>query len=149
MAIADRGSNRTFSATPSVIPPAMPNLTPGSVLAENMWEATQEPLDSGGVLLSIRRPQGADGKLARCTVRRTMAPHEEWTHDVGSWPLAQGGANVDEYEVEFPHQFHGGMSLLSPGIPSDSYSVTWLANFGAFLLGNPNYRVVWHTGFRC
>ena len=105
----DRGG-RTFSATPSIIPPAMPNLEPSTVFSDNIWDATHERSEGGGVLLKIRRPDSAAGRMTRCTVTRT-GHHQEWTHDVGSWPFSRSGLNTDEYEFEF---------LNRPGIPGDS-----------------------------
>ena len=39
----------------------MPELEPSTAFSDNIWDATNERSEGGGVLLTIRRPDGAEG----------------------------------------------------------------------------------------
>ncbi len=68
----------------------------------------------------------------------------------GAGPLASLVSTLTSTRLRSRDEFHGGLSLL-PDLPSDSYLVTWTANFSPFTPapGNPDYHVVWHGEFRC
>ncbi len=97
------------------------------------WPVTVDGGGPGGrvatVRLTIRRPDGADGRLSKCVVRKSG---ETWSVTV--WHNQLGpllpGRDFPSWTVEFPTGFAGDLTQMDGGIPAGRYSFEFHAVYG-------------------
>lgn len=92
------------------------------------------------VRLHVVRPEGDQGRLIFCRVERGPTRWLVATTPLSSVPvLAEQGADVEEYDVEFPGEFPPAMEH-SETVRPGTYRYVWVADYG--LLGRPSPLIV-------
>lgn len=103
---------------------------PTRVECDGWATALSERVTDGGmaaIKLTVERPQGDEGKLTRCLVKRG---DDSWSRSVWLNQPMPWGRDLDTWTVEFPGTFAGDLTQMDKRIPVGSYSYEFHASYG-------------------